>query len=147
MKTKTAPLGICDLCGDSIPRHRWHTSKRTPRLFCGRDCRNTANSRAGATSARTRSTHVIGNDTASAGMGPTMKPTYKITRRHTDDSHETLHFTTDNLKTAQQELSRVAYKMQRDGLRVVLTYTDATGQYPDATNGTRGIWYRINKVN
>jgi len=45
---KTAPLGICDHCGDSIPRARWYTSKHKPRLYCGRECRNTANSRAGA---------------------------------------------------------------------------------------------------
>lgn len=47
MPDKQAPLGICDLCGDPIPRDRWYTSKGKPRLYCGRECRNTANSRAG----------------------------------------------------------------------------------------------------
>lgn len=44
--TKTAPLGICDLCGGPIANP--YTSKGKPRLYCSRDCRNTANSRAGS---------------------------------------------------------------------------------------------------
>lgn len=48
MAKKQAPLGTCDHCGGDIPRSRWYTSKRKPRLHCSRDCRNTANSRAGA---------------------------------------------------------------------------------------------------
>ena len=47
MAEKTAPLGICDLCGGEISPGPY-TSKDTPRLFCSRECRNTANSRAGA---------------------------------------------------------------------------------------------------
>jgi len=41
-------LGICDLCGGPIPFADWYTSKGRPRLYCSVDCRNTANSRAGA---------------------------------------------------------------------------------------------------
>lgn len=49
MTTKTAALGICDQCGGEIPPHLGdYTSKGSPRLHCSRDCRNTANSRAGA---------------------------------------------------------------------------------------------------
>ena len=47
MPDKTAPVGICDLCGEAIPRDRWYT-RRGPRLHCSDECRNTANSRAGA---------------------------------------------------------------------------------------------------
>lgn len=47
MPAKTAPLGICDQCGDPIPQDRWYTSKRTPRLHCSLACKQTANSRAG----------------------------------------------------------------------------------------------------
>lgn len=46
--TKTRPLGVCDHCGGPIRRSEWYTSKRKPRRYCCRDCRNTANSRAGA---------------------------------------------------------------------------------------------------
>lgn len=42
---KTAPLGICDLCGSPIDDP--YTSKGKPRRYCSRDCRNTGNSRAG----------------------------------------------------------------------------------------------------
>jgi len=42
---KTAPLGICDLCGAQMPNP--YTSKGKPRRYCSRQCRNTANSRAG----------------------------------------------------------------------------------------------------
>lgn len=44
---KTAQIGICDLCGGSIPRRDWYTSHGKPRRYCSVDCRNTANSRAG----------------------------------------------------------------------------------------------------
>jgi hypothetical protein len=47
MADKQNPIGICDLCGDSIPSSRWYTSKGKPRLYCTRTCRNTANSRNG----------------------------------------------------------------------------------------------------
>jgi len=47
MTTKTAPLGICDHCEQPIPRGDWRTSKGAPRRYCSRECRNTANSRAG----------------------------------------------------------------------------------------------------
>jgi hypothetical protein len=46
MADKKAPIGICDLCGEEIPRDRWYT-RRGPRLYCSRECRNTANSRVG----------------------------------------------------------------------------------------------------
>lgn len=46
---KVQPIGICDLCLQSIPSHLGnYTSKGAPRLHCSRECRNTANSRAGA---------------------------------------------------------------------------------------------------
>jgi len=49
MASKQALLGICDLCGGEIPPHLGpYTSKGKPRLYCGDDCKNTANSRAGA---------------------------------------------------------------------------------------------------
>lgn len=48
MSQKVEPLGICDFCKGPIPRQLWYTSKGKPRLYCSRDCRNTANSRAGA---------------------------------------------------------------------------------------------------
>lgn len=48
MGLKEQPLGICDHCLGKIPRKRWYTSKGKPRRYCCRDCRNTANSRAGA---------------------------------------------------------------------------------------------------
>jgi hypothetical protein len=44
---KQQPLGICDLCLGPIPRDEWYT-RRGPRLHCSMDCKNTANSRAGA---------------------------------------------------------------------------------------------------
>lgn len=48
MREKQQPIGICDLCLKPIPREQWYT-RRGPRLYCpGPDCRNTANSRAGA---------------------------------------------------------------------------------------------------
>jgi len=48
MKPKQQPIGICDLCLAPIPREQWYT-RRGPRLYCpDTDCRNTANSRAGA---------------------------------------------------------------------------------------------------
>lgn len=48
MTEKTAPLGICDHCGQPIPLHLGdRTSKGKPRLYCSRDCQNTANSRNG----------------------------------------------------------------------------------------------------
>lgn len=46
MKEQT--LGICDNCLGEIPHDEWYTSKGKPRQYCGRDCRNTGNSRAGA---------------------------------------------------------------------------------------------------
>lgn len=48
MPDKRAPIGICDQCGGAIPAAEHYTSKGRPRLYCSRDCRNTANSRAGA---------------------------------------------------------------------------------------------------
>jgi hypothetical protein len=46
---KVEPLGICDHCLGTIPADMgWYTSKGKPRLYCGRDCRNAANSQAGA---------------------------------------------------------------------------------------------------
>ncbi len=45
---KQQALGVCDNCLSEIPRDEWYTSKGKPRLYCGRDCRNTGNSRAGA---------------------------------------------------------------------------------------------------
>jgi len=49
MPNKTAPIGICDHCGRPFPANLSHyTRRKTPRLFCSIDCRNTANSRAGA---------------------------------------------------------------------------------------------------
>lgn len=47
MPAKTQPLGICDHCLGPIPPGQWRT-RRGPRLYCSLDCRNTANSRAGA---------------------------------------------------------------------------------------------------
>lgn len=48
MSTKTQPTGICDLCGGPIPVSEWYTSKGKPRLYCSFECKQTANSRAGA---------------------------------------------------------------------------------------------------
>lgn len=48
MATKKQPLGICDHCLAQMPEDRHFTSKGKPRLYCSRDCRNTANSRAGS---------------------------------------------------------------------------------------------------
>jgi hypothetical protein len=49
MTEKKQPLGICDNCLSEIPAHTGrYTSKGKPRMYCGRDCRNAANSRAGA---------------------------------------------------------------------------------------------------
>ena len=48
MAMKQRPLGICDHCGGPIPPDEWYTSKGKSRLYCSRDCRNTANSRAGS---------------------------------------------------------------------------------------------------
>jgi hypothetical protein len=45
---KVEPVGVCDLCKGPIPPGDWYT-RRGPRRFCSVDCRNTANSRAGAT--------------------------------------------------------------------------------------------------
>lgn len=49
MVSKSQPLGICDHCLGEIPSDvGWYTSKGKPRLHCCRDCRNAANSQAGA---------------------------------------------------------------------------------------------------
>lgn len=49
MMTKKQPLGACDLCREPFPSGvSLYTSKRKPRQYCSRDCRNTANSRAGS---------------------------------------------------------------------------------------------------
>lgn len=48
MTAKRAPVGICDLCGGSIPRGEWYTTKDRARLHCSTTCKATANSRAGA---------------------------------------------------------------------------------------------------
>lgn len=45
---KRAAIGICDQCGGQIPVGDHYTSKGRPRLHCSIDCRQTANSRAGA---------------------------------------------------------------------------------------------------
>ena len=45
---KQQALGICDNCLEEIPREEWYTSKGEPRRYCGIDCKNTGNSRAGA---------------------------------------------------------------------------------------------------
>lgn len=47
MSSKIAPLGVCDHCGNPIPRDEWYTSKGQPRRFCSLECKQTANSRAG----------------------------------------------------------------------------------------------------
>ena len=47
MPAKTQPPGVCDHCFGPIPPNQWYT-RRGPRLYCSVDCRNTANSRAGA---------------------------------------------------------------------------------------------------
>ena len=44
---KQQPLGTCDLCLGPIPRDEWYT-RRGPRLHCSPECKNAANSRAGA---------------------------------------------------------------------------------------------------
>lgn len=45
---KRLPVGVCDHCGQPFPPGvSWYT-RRGPRLYCSLDCRNTANSRAGA---------------------------------------------------------------------------------------------------
>ena len=44
---KLEPPGICDLCKNRI-RDNLYTNKGTLRRYCSRQCRNTANSRAGA---------------------------------------------------------------------------------------------------
>lgn len=48
MSEKTAPLGICDLCGETFPAGVSLYTKRGPRRYCSIECRNTANSRDGA---------------------------------------------------------------------------------------------------
>lgn len=45
--SKTAPVGICDHCGGKIHPDE-HYTRRGPRRYCSTDCKNTANSRAGA---------------------------------------------------------------------------------------------------
>ena len=47
MATKQKTIGICDHCEGEIPPGEWYTSHGKPRLYCGIDCRNTANSRNG----------------------------------------------------------------------------------------------------
>jgi hypothetical protein len=44
---KVEPVGTCDLCKGPIPPDEWYT-RRGPRRYCSRECRNTANSRAGS---------------------------------------------------------------------------------------------------
>ncbi len=44
MRDKQQPIGICDHCLQPMPRKMWYT-RRGPRLYCGVDCKNTANSR------------------------------------------------------------------------------------------------------
>jgi DNA-binding transcriptional regulator YiaG len=49
LSKKTAPIGICDFCGEDFsPDVSHYTSKGKPRFHCSHECRNTANSRAGA---------------------------------------------------------------------------------------------------
>lgn len=48
MAEKKKPIGICDHCGKEMPEALHYTTKGMPRLYCSRECRNTANSRAGA---------------------------------------------------------------------------------------------------
>lgn len=47
MADKVKPVGICDHCLGAIPKNRWYTRRKTPRLYCCRQCLNTANSHAG----------------------------------------------------------------------------------------------------
>ncbi len=47
MADKVKPIGICDLCGEQIPRGEWYTTKGQPRLHCSLECKQTANSRNG----------------------------------------------------------------------------------------------------
>ena len=47
MPDKIQPIGTCDHCLGPIPPGQWRT-RRGPRLYCSLECRNTANSRAGA---------------------------------------------------------------------------------------------------
>jgi len=72
---------------------------------------------------------------------------YEITRYHTTDNTETLHFTTKNLKTARAELATVAKDMRADGLTVVLTRMNAVGRGRITSGGVYGIWYQITQHN
>ena len=73
---------------------------------------------------------------------------YEITRYHTTDNTETLHFATKNLSTARKELATVAKEMRDDGLTVSLSRMNAIGIGRFwSGGGTWGIWYQINKVN
>lgn len=55
MTEKTAPLGICDLCGEPFPAGvSLYTNKGRPRRYCSIDCRNAANARTGAPIIRER---------------------------------------------------------------------------------------------
>jgi hypothetical protein len=47
MADKVQPIGVCDNCLGPIPEGQWY-HRRGPRLYCGVDCRNAGNSRAGA---------------------------------------------------------------------------------------------------
>ncbi len=48
MPEKVKPIGVCDHCGGGIPPGQWYTSKRRPRLHCSFECKQAANSQAGA---------------------------------------------------------------------------------------------------
>lgn len=47
MITKRLPIGICEQCGEPFPSDVSPYTRRGPRLYCSRECRNTANSRNG----------------------------------------------------------------------------------------------------
>lgn len=46
--TKITQIGVCDHCGGAIAPSQWYTNKGKVRRYCSLECRNTANSRAGA---------------------------------------------------------------------------------------------------
>jgi len=64
---KEQPIGICDYCLEYIMAEDWYTSKGKPRQHCCRDCRNTANSQAGA---QIRSTKTLARIAAGEWINP-----------------------------------------------------------------------------
>lgn len=49
MAEKIKPIGICDVCGATMPHQDWYTTKGTPRLHCSLECKQAGNSRVGNT--------------------------------------------------------------------------------------------------